>query len=232
MPDEPDSAPPRTQSEKSRPTYRPEIFAKRNIEEAKSIILTPEPGTSTEERWAKETPYLAEELVRSLAPTESSVLLDYGCGIGRLAKELIERTGCTVLGVDIRPEMRIMATSYVGSERFLATSRHGLHALTRSNLRVDHAYSVWVLQHCARPAEDIALLQASLRIGGRCYVTNGHTRCVPTDKGWASDGVDVAKLLSSCFEMLEDRPFPEGVTTEHLRRHAFCRLYEARSDGR
>ncbi len=128
--------------------------------------------------------------------------------------------------------MRVLANSYVDSERFLATSPEGLAAMAHHGLRVDHAYTVWVLQHCLRPAEDIALLYACLRPGGRCYVTNGHTRCVPTDKGWVNDGADVAKLLASRFEMLEDRPFPEGVTTEHLRRHAFCRLYEVRSDDR
>lgn len=229
MPDQPRSPPPRRQATKRQVVYRPETFAVRSIEEAKRIILTAEAGTNTEERWAKETPYLAKELVRSLAPTETSVLLDYGCGIGRLAKELIAHTGCTVLGIDIRLEMRVLANSYVDSERFLATSPEGLAAMAHHGLRVDHAYTVWVLQHCLRPAEDIALLHACLRPGGRCYVTNGHTRCVPTDKGWVNDGADVAKLLASRFEMLEDRPFPEGVTTDGLRHHAFCRLYAARS---
>jgi len=155
-------------------------------------------------------------------------VLDYGCGIGRLARELIARTGCTVLGVDIRLEMRLLAHSYVGSERFFATSPGALQALTRNGLKVDHAYTVWVLQHCVVPAKDIARLHACLRPEGRLYVTNGHTRCVPTDKGWKSDGADIAALLSSRFDLLEDKPFPDGVTSEFLRQHAFCRLYAPR----
>src|SRR6185436_7844642 len=99
------------------PTYNPGVFAVGSIEQAKSIILTPEDST-TEARWRTETGYLAELIASHLALDSASVVLDYGCGIGRIAKELIQRTKCTVLGVDISPNMRALAPQYVQSDLF------------------------------------------------------------------------------------------------------------------
>lgn len=206
--------------------YRPETFAVRDMDEAKRIILTPEPGTSTEERWEKETPFLVKELIRCLEPTGNSLLIDYGCGVGRLAKELIEQSGCSVIGVDIRAEMRALANTYVDSDRFSTVSPIGLLSLIRNGLRVNGAFSVWVLQHCAHPAEDIALIDVALRPRSRLYVVNGRSRCIPTNLGWARDDIDIGDILSRKFKLLEDANFPRGVTTEDLQRSTFCRLYE------
>jgi SAM-dependent methyltransferase len=93
----------------SEPVYRPEIFNPSSVDDARRIILTPEPGLSTDERWDRETPYLADRLVETMMPDESSLVLDFGCGIGRLAKAVIERSGCTVIGVDISARMRAYA---------------------------------------------------------------------------------------------------------------------------
>ena len=88
--------------------HRPEIFEVGSIEQARSIILTPD-GASTDQRWAAETPWLVEHFGRQLSPRPDTVLLDYGCGIGRLARPLIERFGCAVLGVDASHSMRLLA---------------------------------------------------------------------------------------------------------------------------
>lgn len=213
---------------KGKAVYRPEVFGVRNIDQAMRIILTPEQGTTTEERWAKETPYLTGELVRCLKPGIGSVVIDYGCGIGRLAKELIAKTGCAVIGVDIRAEMRALANSYVNSDNFVTVSPAGLKALTARGLKADLGYSVWVLQHCFAPAEDVGNLHDALRDGGLLYVVNGRTRCVPTDQGWKGDGQDVAALLEARFEQVEDKKLPVGVTTQQLSDFSYCRLYRAR----
>ncbi len=146
-------------------TYNPGIFAVSGVPEAMQIILTPD-GASTAERWTNETPYIAELVGQSLALGADSVLLDYGCGVGRLAEALIARYGCRVVGVDISASMRALSVSYVGSDRFFACAPEMLDALSARGMAVDAAISVWVLQHCLRPAEDIARIRRALKPGG------------------------------------------------------------------
>src|SRR6478609_8352195 len=90
-------------------TFRPEAFEARTLEEAKRLIVTPERGTTTDERWVRETAYLLEDIVRSLEIDAETCVLDYGCGIGRLSKALIDQTGCRIVGVDSSQAMRLFA---------------------------------------------------------------------------------------------------------------------------
>lgn len=189
--------------------YMPEIFSVPDLAQARAIILTPEgPGGDTETRWAHETPYLRDLIQAQLGLRPGHVLIDFGCGVGRLAKPLIEATGCSVIGVDISPEMRALAMDYVGSDRFLAVSPAQLDFLTKAGLRAEAAIAIWVLQHCLDPAKEIARIECSLAPGGGCFVLNMPKRAIPAllEQGgarsfaWASDGVDVAALLRGQFE--------------------------------
>ena len=85
--------------------YRSDFYEVSNLEEAMKKILTPEGGLSPSERWEIETPILAEMLTKRLNLSSNNNIIDYGCGVGRLAKELIVRTGCNVIGVDISRSM-------------------------------------------------------------------------------------------------------------------------------
>src|SRR4051812_34509998 len=121
------------------PSYHPQVFEVANLEQAKKIILTPG-GTSTDERWERETPVLAEQLTRELKITPEHVVLDYGCGVGRMAKALIEKhPGCTVLGADISLSMIQLAPRYVCSPRFCAFHPTLVDALIAQGLRFDAA---------------------------------------------------------------------------------------------
>lgn len=191
-------------------TYLPEVFAAPDEEAARNIILTPQAGQSPDERWARETPYLVE-LIAAMTPiAPGELVVDYGTGIGRLAKALIERFGCRVLGVDISPQMRGLGPGYVQSERFAAVSPEMLAAMIQAGLRVDAAISVWVLQHCLKPAIDIDLIQHALKPGGSLLVVNTNHRAVPTlreeDQSliWTGDGQDVRALLAERLEPVSD----------------------------
>ncbi|HWI29188.1 MAG TPA: class I SAM-dependent methyltransferase, partial [Stellaceae bacterium] len=159
-------------------TYEPRVFDAANIAQAKRIILTAESST-TEERWTTETPYLAGLIGADLRIGPGSLVLDYGCGIGRLAKELIARHGCRVIGVDISPSMRALAVGYVESDRFFACPPSMLDALAKAGFAADAAFAVWVLQHCERPDEDIQRIRRALRPGGGLFVVNNRQRAVP-----------------------------------------------------
>jgi SAM-dependent methyltransferase len=179
--------------------YFPQVFDVADVQRAKAIILTDEgPGADTETRWAVETPYVLELIQGALALRADMVVLDYGCGIGRMAKAMIDASGCSVIGVDISPSMRKLAEDYVRSDRFVVISPQQFDVMVGAGLRVHAAIAIWVLQHC------------SLADGGHCFVLNMRKRAVPAlrdkagaDAGfvWAADAVDVAALLRTAFRV-------------------------------
>lgn len=174
-------------------TYSPAIFNVGDVESAKRIILTTEGGLTTDERWRVETPYLLSLIERTMDLGEDSVVLDYGCGIGRMSKALIERFGCRVVGVDISVSMRALAAAYVSSDKFAAVAPD---MLTHFKY-FDAALAIWVLQHCYDVEADIARISKSLNLGGRLFVVNDRRRIVPTrEAGWVNDGKDVLEVLS------------------------------------
>lgn len=195
--------------------YYPEVFEARGIEHAKSIILTQEgEGADTETRWAIETPYVMQLISHAIDLRPDMVVLDYGCGIGRLAKAMIDASGCSVIGIDISPEMLTLANDYVASDRFIPLSPSQFEVLVGTGLRADAFISVWVLQHCFAPADDIGRICSGLRRGGEGFVMNMRKRAVPAvedeaapiDKNftWAADDIDVEKLLRDRFIVTDE----------------------------
>ncbi|HET6233690.1 MAG TPA: class I SAM-dependent methyltransferase [Acetobacteraceae bacterium] len=202
-------------------TYDPHVFDAGTVDDAKWIILTPEESATTEHRWATETPYLATLISRCFSLSDKSLVLDYGCGIGRLAKELLARHRCRVMGVDISPNMRSMAVAYVGSDRFSVCSPAELDVLLERGVAFDLALAVWVLQHCASVHEDISRIARALTPHGDFFVVNGRTRCVPTvEFGWFDDGIDIYALLKRVFSQRSRGSLPAKHTTKNLSRHA------------
>jgi SAM-dependent methyltransferase len=209
----------------SRITYNPQIFDLPTIGDAMRIILTPEDST-TEHRWATETPYLADLVSRSFSLTANSLVLDYGCGIGRMAKELIARHGCSVVGVDISPNMRAMSVAYVGSDRFFPCAPAMLDLLLDRGLRFDLALSVWVLQHCSNVTEDVARIARALASDGGLFVVNQRSRAVPTiELGWVDDGIDVYALLRETFRQRTRGSLPAEHTTRNVSRNSSWATY-------
>src|SRR6516162_8311140 len=99
-------------------SYDPSIFtAVETLDDAVRIIVTPEAGLTSKYRWDTETPYLLNLIDDYLSIR--SIVLDYGCGVGRLAKPIIDKHGCEVIGVDISPNMRALAESLVNDYRFM-----------------------------------------------------------------------------------------------------------------
>jgi SAM-dependent methyltransferase len=189
--------------------YYPQIFNASDMKAAKEIILTNEgPGADTESRWTEETPYVTELVRAAIGLQPGMTVLDYGCGIGRMAKAMIEVSGCSVVGVDISANMRRLAPAYVGSNRFVVLSPVEFDIMVRAGLRVHAAIAVWVLQHCLKPAEDIARIRRSLAVDGTLFVLNLRKRVVPvvvdsgTRFGWAEDGIDVMALIQAEFRIV------------------------------
>ena len=212
-----------------KPTYRPEVFRAENLEHAKSIILTPEDST-TQERWEKETPYLADEAVSYLGLSPDMVVLDYGCGVGRMAKALIERSGCTVIGVDISQQMRELAPAYVEDDRFTICARPALEAMIFNGLRVDAAIAVWILQHCPDVESEIDVIKSSLMPSAPLFVCNNLQAVIPTDLGWIDTGFEVKSLLADSFDEISRSRLSSEFVAPLVSATGFMGKYKNKSD--
>jgi len=204
-------------------TYFPGIFDAMNETHARNIIITPTASQPSQERWVKETPHIIDLILEHVTLDETSVVLDYGCGIGRLAKELIARTKCKVIGVDISPTMLSYASLYVKSDNFSAVSPK-IFKLIAKSLKFDFALSVWVLQHCPDPHEDIALIACCL--DGKFFVANDINRVVPTlERGLLDDLIDIDDEITKLFMELEKGKLSPTIVPEELHTSSFWGLY-------
>ena len=209
----------------SRHVYRPDAFNARSLKQARRIILTPEDDVTSEERWRQETPWVANALEHVLQIRPEHTVIDFGCGIGRLAKGLVSGLGCAVLGVDISPTMRAHAALYVRNPQFSALAPEGLARLAGAGLQADSAFAVWVLQHCMEPKDEIARIRAALKPGGRFAVINSHLRWIPTQKGWVQDRKNVSAALDDAFERVAEHPLAVGPMSAELVKDSFFRVY-------
>jgi SAM-dependent methyltransferase len=201
-------------------SYDPGVFDVATLEEAKDIILCPEEGQSVEARWRRETPYLVELIQQHLPITKDSVLLDYGCGIGRLSRELILKTGCKAIGVDFSVNMRAFAANYVALHHFYACDKAMLNPGC-----ADFALSVWVLQHCLFPADDILAIKNALKPGALFFVVDDR-RVVPTNLGWVKDTADVQALLREHFVFVKKIELSGDHITHHLAARTTCSVFQ------
>lgn len=146
----------------------------------------------------------------------NSLVLDYGCGIGRLSKALIERTGCFVIGIDMAQRMREMAPAYVAAPRSMVMAPEALDVLIERGLKADFGFAAWVLQHCLEVARDVERIADALGPMARFFMVNNLGRAVPTDRGWSDDGKSVEALLSTRFDALDRYRFPHGISAPEL----------------
>lgn len=202
--------------------YNPKVFDVDNVQEAKNIILTPEAGMKTDERWELETQFLAKDIADFFSGLdENSVVIDYGCGIGRLSRELINKFNCKVIGVDISESMRKLSSEYVKSDKFEVISPTDLRQKMLDGLRVDGILSIWVLQHSLDPIVDVALLKTCLKEDGLFYVLNNKISAVPTNKGWINNGINIYALLQLHFNIMDTSSLPEDVARDKLKTATF-----------
>lgn len=203
-------------SEQKVAVFRADAFEVANLEQAKAITVTPEVGTTTEERWQKETSFLVEDICKFLPLTPESCLLDYGCGTGRVSKALMERTGCRAIGIDASKSMRLVAPEYVLSERFNVWSPEILEKMLAKGFQANFAICLWVIQHAYDPNSIIQHISRALPSGGLFYSLNQTFRCVPTNLGWVNDGFDMRGALCQAFQEEDMHQLPTTVTTQQL----------------
>jgi ubiquinone/menaquinone biosynthesis C-methylase UbiE len=153
-------------------------------------------------------------------------VVDYGCGIGRLAKPLIKKMGCNVVGLDISANMRALATSMVNDPKFAAMDTTIFDLI--NGYTYDAAIAVWTLQHCLDLEDVLERLQRIVGRRGKLIVVNNVTRCLPVENGeWADDSLDVhAEILKSGFGLIERGQLDETVAPGWMQQGTFWAVYE------
>ena len=148
------------------------------------------------------------ELVAVVAqwhPLAGRDVLDFGCGIGRVARAMAER-GANVIGLDVSPAMIAEARKRGGAPRYVTGNGDGLDGI--ANASVDlmlAADSFPYLVACGLLDRHIAEAARVLRPGGSLIVFNWSYR-----GDTAADAAEAARLADAHgFEVLRsgERPF-------------------------
>lgn len=186
--------------------YIKETFDVGSLEQAKHVVLTSDPNDPS--KFERETTFLVDYIHGLNVVTEQSVVLDFGCGMGRVSKELIERFNCNVFGVDISESMLIFANQYVQNRNKFNT----FNSYVTPN-SIDLCVSALVLQHVEDPKKEIDIIHNTLKQDGYLVLLNEPMRWVPIglDKNnyviWNDDKFDVCKYIEEKFIKVSETPY-------------------------
>lgn len=178
------------------------FFESSDFERLRRTVLSVPPGVDYDEYWERSGRETARLIIRVLGLDAASRVLDFGCGVGRVAKALIAGAGCTVAGVDISRSMRAFAEVYVASPLFSTLAAEDFRAGAATGFTA--ACCTLVLQHCQDPEAELRAIRAACVPGARLLVINASRRFVPSPVGWRDDGIDVLGLLHAMFTVERD----------------------------
>ena len=176
--------------------YIKEVFDVTTFEHAKHVVLTSDPDKPT--KFEDETNFLINAIAEQNIVDSGSIVLDFGCGMGRVSKKLIEKFDCNIIGVDISNTMLTFANIYVSKPKQFKP----LNSYNMANT-IDVAISTFVLQHVQDPKTEIDIIYNNLKVGGYLVLVNENKRYVPSDVDsnryivWNDDGFDVFGELDS-----------------------------------
>lgn len=152
----------------------------------------------------RETPDIVARINGKLLSVAATKLLDWGCGIGRLARPLCHDYGFQVTGVDLSPDMRRLAVTYVGHPDFEVLGPMGfIDQLDERGHSYDAAVAAWALQHIPKLEQACRALADALRPGAPLFLLNRVERVIPVIGGWVPDGKDVPTALRGAGFTLE-----------------------------
>jgi SAM-dependent methyltransferase len=200
------------------------LFNPRDFTDGQHQVVGHCNGYTMEERWKEETPLFKDIIIDQLKGNE--VVLDYGCGVGRLAKELLlELPMLEIVGVDTSAEMRKLAEEYVGSDRFSTKSPEEL-----GNDKFDFTYCVYVLQHISPEFIDNAIKQVA-ESSDNLLLVNSVARMYASPQGFVNDGYDVLGEVAKYFGKAEWAIPPYDLINNPLIRKMFMGSVLAGEEG-
>lgn len=186
--------------------YVKEAFDVTTITQAMNVVLSTE--VDKPEKFQKETQYLIDIINNENIITNESTVLDFGCGMGRVSKDIIKKFDCTVLGYDISESMKTFATLYVSNPRKFKT----ISQLPDNN-SIDVCLSIFVLQHVENPKQEIENIVNILKPNGHLVLINEDNRFIPSDvdnKGyviWDNDNFNVFTEIEKHLTKVKQIPY-------------------------
>lgn len=187
--------------------YLYETFIPASMQHAKDIVLTPDPANPN--KFEDETNQLINIIANENIISDQKVVLDFGCGMGRVSKQLIERFNCEVIGLDMSIDMLKLATMYVANfNKFVTCS-----SFIRKGV-IDVCLAAYVLQHVEHPVKEIETIANAVRKDGYFILLNeAEGRLVPGDVRadnsviWFNDDFNVFTEVEKHFTLIKSIPF-------------------------
>jgi SAM-dependent methyltransferase len=145
---------------------------------------------------------LIDRLFGDVHPAAGDRLLDFGCGVGRLARPLARR-GCRVVAADVSPQMLAHCAAFcAGLDGIEYVLCDGWGVADVPTASVGGAYSFFVFQHMPTRAMARAVLidlHRALRPGGWCKVqTVDHGTDAPVTRVGFHGERQTAAFLLEC----------------------------------
>jgi 2-polyprenyl-3-methyl-5-hydroxy-6-metoxy-1,4-benzoquinol methylase len=183
--------------------YIKEIFDVQTFDQAKHVVLTSDPNDP--KKFERETNFLIDTIIDEKLIDENSTVLDFGCGMGRISRELVHKIRCNVIGVDISESMLTFAKLYVASlNKFTSLLEYN------QKETIDLCISAFVLQHVENPEDEIKNIHNVLKPNGHLVLLNEKTRYVPSDVNqldngiiWKDDNFNVFHECEKYFERIK-----------------------------
>jgi 2-polyprenyl-3-methyl-5-hydroxy-6-metoxy-1,4-benzoquinol methylase len=187
-------------------TYIKQVFDVATFDQAKHVVLTSDSGNPN--KFNNETNYLVEKIAEAITINDTDTVLDFGCGMGRVSKKLIEQFNCNVVGMDISDSMKTFAKLYVSNPRKFQTTVQ----LPQAN-SIDVVLAVLVLQHVENPKQEIENIVNSLKPNGYFILLNEDNRLVPAgvDKNnyiiWDNDNFNIFDEVEKRLTKIKSIPY-------------------------
>ena len=186
--------------------YIKQVFDVTTFDQAKHVVLTKDPNNPN--KFDNETNYLVEKIADAISIKDTDTVLDFGCGMGRVSKKLIEHFNCNVIGMDISDSMKTFAKLYVSSPQKFQTTVQ----LPKAN-SIDTALAILVLQHVENPKQEIENIVNSLKPNGYFILLNEDNRLVPSDVDknnyiiWNNDNFNVFDEVEKHLTKIKSIPY-------------------------
>lgn len=187
--------------------YNENFFEPKDFEDAKRIVL----GYGNMEsvhKWDVETEWTVSMFKRHKILNSDSVVLDWGVGVGRMSKAIIDTFGCTVVGVDINQSMLNHASEYVGSNKFTPML---VDEFVNSSITVTSAIAIWALQHSVNVLDNLQTIKEHLIYKGKLFVFEETKPCIPLnsqDVPWFLLHKSNFNYINSNFILVDHGKFP------------------------
>ena len=186
-------------------SYLKEIFYPSDMQSAMDICITPD--AQKPNKFNEETDFLIKFLNSKGMLHKRPKVLDFGCGVGRISKDLVD-LGCEVVGMDFSIPMLMAAINYVDNKNFTPLINTATLPF-EIKPEFDLVICSFVLQHTEDPIKEIKFLKSVMKDDATLVLVNEPYRLVPMgmDKDrfveWKDDKVDIDQEVSNEFFLVD-----------------------------